>query len=68
VGGFCLGPLNELKPANTAQISLTNNQQSPVYNQSWTLSKTYADFQIRAREEGPQDEGIVWKTGAVYLR
>ncbi|MBP48156.1 MAG: hypothetical protein CMH53_09495 [Myxococcales bacterium] len=67
-GNFCVGPSTELKPVNNANIQLGNNQNSPTYNLSYSLSQPRSDFQIRSREEGPQDEGIVWDTGAILLR
>jgi len=58
----------ELKSMNTANISLSNGQNSPVYFRSFVLSKPRAEFQIRTREEGPQREGVRWNTGAILIR
>jgi hypothetical protein len=41
---------------------------SPIYNRVVTLSKPASDFQIRSFESGTQPEGIVWNTGAIWLR
>ncbi len=67
-GNFCVGPSLELKAMNTADIQLSNGQSSPLYTQSFTMSQPRTEFQIRTREEGPQLEGISWKTGAILLR
>jgi hypothetical protein len=67
-GAFCFGPEDELKPVNTANIQLNNNQKSPNYSYKVTLSKAHTNFSIRSREEGPQNEGVIWDTGSFLIR
>ncbi|HAN32268.1 MAG TPA: hypothetical protein DCQ06_11780, partial [Myxococcales bacterium] len=67
-GSFCFGPSAEMYSMTTSNISLINGELSPTYNQVIKLKKTATDFEFRSREEGPQKEGIIWKTGKIYLR
>ena len=67
-GSFCVGPGTKLSSVASKNIQLGNNQKSPVYNASISLAGTYNNFQIRSREEGPQNEGVVWNKGAFLLR
>ncbi|MSP92257.1 MAG: hypothetical protein EXR79_10720 [Myxococcales bacterium] len=68
LGAFCAGPLQKLQPPNPTTVQLGNGKKSPVYSQQINLGAPYSDFQLRSRERGPQKEGIIWNTGAIYVR
>jgi hypothetical protein len=67
-GYFCAGPAGQQQSANTVQYNLANTQKTAVLTRQLTLAKPASDFQIRSHEEGPQQEGIIWNTGAIWLR
>ncbi len=67
-GDFCYGPATQLIAPNTVAMSLTNGTKSPVFTRQVTLATPARDFQVRSRERGAQAEGVIWNTGAVYLR
>jgi hypothetical protein len=67
-GAFCAGPLGQLLPVNTAGVSLQNGVKSPLYTRQVTLAAPTNDFGIRSREQGAQAEGVIWNTGAIWLR
>ena len=75
VDDFCAGPAAALAPPNTAYIQLANGVNSPSYTRTITLGATYTDFQVRARGYRGGggggfggNEGVQWKTGAIYIR
>ncbi len=66
---FCAGPAAQLKPPNTANVTLTNGVNSAAFTRAFTLTGTVSDFQIRSRAfSNFQAEGVQWKSGAVYFR
>ena len=73
---FCAGPAANLYPPNTVYIQLANGVNSPTYTRTIALGATYTDFQIRARGYRGGgggggfggNEGVQWKTGAIYIR
>lgn len=67
-GAFCVGPNDAQQPAYSSYNSVGNGQLHGPTTKLIALGKTYSDFQIRAREEGPQLEGIVWNQGHFLLR
>jgi len=67
-GALCAGPNDALVPAYAVQKSIGDGETIGPYTAKVQLGKVWTDFQIRAREEGPQLEGIVWNTGAFLLR
>ena len=67
-GAFCAGPNDFLVPAYGTQQSLGNGEKLGPTSKLVDLGKVWTDFQVRAREEGPQLEGIVWNSGVFLLR
>jgi hypothetical protein len=67
-GAVCAGPNDAQKPLYAVFKSVGNGQKHGPTTMAIPLGKTFSDFQIRAREEGPQKEGIVWNQGAFLLR
>ncbi len=67
-GAVCAGPNDAQHPVYPSFKSVGNGEKMGPSTFAIALGKVYSDFQIRAREEGPQLEGIVWNSGAFWLR
>ena len=68
LGAFCAGPNDALAPPYDTPAHLSQGQTVGPLNKLVQLGKVWTDFEIRAHEEGPQLEGIVWNQGAFLLR
>jgi hypothetical protein len=68
LGAFCAGPNDALVTPYDTDAHLSNGQTVGPLNKTVQLGKVWTDFEIRAHEEGPQLEGIVWDKGAFLLR